>query len=486
LIVNPASPKQQGLSMVVYRSVVSSIVALIMTACAAVNSENTLDAVQSVDDSLEFASGAPHIAPEGVTLQPLGKGQGYELGAQAAQTIPRNEIAYTDANGRTLYVWADEGPEDIWSCPALCMKVFVPFAAPPAARQIQHNTFEEWSVVEREDGTLQWALNGKPLYTYVHDVDPGSVGGLSLAYKGTMRRNAAGRLVGGRGRVVVRGLVEIPDPEPFPSGWKPALFYPVTNVELPPGFLIKEVPDVAAFSLTSDDGHSLYINNEMNEINAADWEPVWAPLLAEPKGDFSFIDREDGIRQWAYRGKALYSFSRDMAPGYANGIKAGGEWSVAMVAQYYMPSEVSLQTTQALGKVLATSDGQTLYRRDGHILQTAGGHSTRRGQPPRPAVGRDIGAEPKCVTECDKWRPFLALDKERPQGFWEVLTRRDGTRQWVYQGYTLWTYDGDRNPGDMNGHDQWTIYVSDDPNVTFDIGTSMTGTAGLYWTIAAP
>ncbi|MEQ9449255.1 MAG: hypothetical protein RLN70_10175, partial [Rhodospirillaceae bacterium] len=73
-----------------------------------------------------------------------------------------------------------------------------------------------------------------------------------------------------------------------------------------------------------------------------------------------------------------------------------------------------------------------------------------------------------------------------PQGFWDTLTRDDGTRQWVYQGYALWTYDGDKNPGDMNGHDEWTIYVEDDPTATFDIGTGMTGTAGLFWSIAAP
>ncbi|MEQ9449205.1 MAG: hypothetical protein RLN70_09920, partial [Rhodospirillaceae bacterium] len=370
--------------MKTYRSSVLLAAASILAACAAGSPESALDASQPIGPSLEFASSAPHATPEGVTLQPLGRGQGYDLGAQAAQAVPRNEIAYADSNGLTLYVWTKEGAEDVWSCPALCMKVFVPFAAPPAARNIEHNTYEEWSVVEREDGTLQWALNGKPLYTYVHDVDPGSVRGINLAYKGTMRRNGAGRIVGARGRVVVRDQTELPDPEPFPSGWESALFYPMTNVELPPGFLIEEVPDVAAFSLTNDKGHTLYVNNRKNEVSEADWRPVPAPFLAAPKGDFSVIDREDGIRQWAYRGKALYKYTRDLAPGYANGLEAGGEWSVATVARYFMPRDVSLQTTRALGKVLATADGQTLYRRDGHILQTAGGHSTRRGRPPRP------------------------------------------------------------------------------------------------------
>lgn len=479
-----ADCKRERLDELVYRSVALLFAAFVVTACAVASPVSTSDVSQSVDNSLKFASSAPYIAPEGVTLQPLGIGQAYSLGA--AQVVPRNEIAYADGNGLTLYFWAEEGKEDVWSCPALCTKVFVPFAAPPAAKNARHDTYEDWAVVERDDGTLQWALNDKPLYTYVHDVDPGSVRGVNPAYKGTMRRNGAGRLVGARGRVVVRGSGVLPDPEPFPPGWTPALFYPVTNAKLPSGFSIEELPDAAAFSLTNDVGHTLYVNNVKNEASEADWQPVRAPLLVTPKGDFSVIDRDDGIRQWAYRGMALYSYSRDLAPGYANGIKANGEWSVAKIAKYYMPSGVSLEETQALGKVLATSDGQTLYRRDGHILQTAGGHGTRRGRPPRPAVGRDIGSEPQCVIECDKWRPFLSLKKERPRGFWDTLIRDDGTRQWVYQGYALWTYDGDTSPGDMNGHDEWTIYVADDPNVTFDIGTGMTGAAGLYWTIAAP
>ena len=399
------------MNLAIYRSVLLLFTLLIMPACTAVNTEDNPDAEQSVTGSLDFDSGVPFIAPEGVTLQPLGKGQGYKLGGQAAQVIPRNEIAYADLNGQTLYTWVNEGPEDIWSCPARCMQVFVPFSAPPAARYAQHDTYEKWSVVEREDETLQWALNDKPLYIYVHDIDPGSVRGINLAYDGSNRRNTAGRIVGIRGRVQRRGQVELPEPEPFPPGWKPALFYPITNAELPPGFLIKEVPDAVSFSLTNDGGHTLYVNNGTNEITAVDWDPVLAPLLLdEPKGHFSFIDRDDGIRQWAYRGKALYSYARDLAPGYANGLKPGGEWRVAKVAKYFLPSEVSLQTTQALGKVLANSGGQTLYRRDGHILQTAGGHGRRRGRLPRPAVGRDIGVEPQCEVECDKWHPFLVLE----------------------------------------------------------------------------
>jgi hypothetical protein len=64
--------------------------------------------------------------------------------------------------------------------------------------------------------------------------------------------------------------------------------------------------------------------------------------------------------------------------------------------------------------------------------------------------------------------------------------RPDGTRQWVYQGYPLYTYQGDKNPGDMNGNDIFNMVLSDNPDQVNSVGTPMHGTAGLYWTIAYP
>src|SRR5580698_8842020 len=105
-----------------------------------------------------------------------------------------------------------------------------------------------------------------------------------------------------------------------------------------------------------------------------------------------------------------------------------------------MPASVSIQRTAGQGNVLATRQGMTLYRRDGYILQSGGGHSLRRGQPPRPAVGRDIGTNARCDGACAQvWHPFTAPADAKPQGFWSVAVRDDGARQWVYQGYALWT-----------------------------------------------
>ena len=74
--------------------------------------------------------------------------------------------------------------------------------------------------------------------------------------------------------------------------------------------------------------------------------------------------------------------------------------------------------TLAQGKVLATAAGKTLYRREAHIDQTGGGHGLRRGQPPRPAIGREIGvANVGCDAACRKvWHPYAAPAGAEPQG----------------------------------------------------------------------
>ncbi|HEY4368824.1 MAG TPA: hypothetical protein VGN07_16435 [Steroidobacteraceae bacterium] len=440
----------------------------------------------AANDRSSQADSAPLATPQGVTMQPLGKAQGYDLGKSTASAIARDQIAYTDTRGLTLYTW-DKDPAGKATCAADCAAAFAPFLVSGTAK-----AFGDWSVIGRDDGKQQWALKGKPLYTYSKDVDPGSLAGDSPANYGAARRNGLGVMVGGGNRgSLSRGDKNT---DPLPEGWRPALAYPI-EMKLPPGMAVKEVPDAAAFVLVDGSNHTLYALDSKAAREMAScstpacrqWLALSAPQLAAAVGDFSIVDRDDGIHQWAYHGKGLYTFSGDLAPGYANGIGVDPRWSVATVLRYYMPSSVSIQTTPGQGRVLATAAGMTLYRRDGYILQSGGGHSLRRGQPARPAVGRDIGTHARCNADCEKvWHPFAAPADAQPSGFWDVALRADGSKQWVYQGYALWTYDGDKQPGDMNGHDSYDIVVPDDPTMVVDVGTPMDGSAGLWWSIALP
>ena len=55
-------------------------------------------------------------------------------------------------------------------------------------------------------------------------------------------------------------------------------------------------------------------------------------MVAEAAGDFFVIIRDDGIKQWAYKGRALYTFAGDLAPGDANGTGVDPKLAVAAVA----------------------------------------------------------------------------------------------------------------------------------------------------------
>lgn len=427
------------------------------------------------------------VTPSGVTLQPLGKAQGYDLGKSTASTIVRGQIAYADKRGLTLYTW-NKDPAGKSTCVGICAESFRPFLAASNSQVLG-----DWSLLDRSDGTKQWALKGRALYTYVKDVDPGSVRGADPANSGALRENRLGVMVGGGYRGEFHGQKSSSDS--FPSDWKPALLYPIADLKLPAEVAVKEIPDAAAFVFVDQTGYSLYEFVGGDESDAEkcaltscqNWRPFVAPQLAEPIGDFTAVARRDGINQWAYKNRLLYTYAGDLAPGYANGIGVDKRWNVAAVMRYYMPPNVSIQRTTGQRIVLATAEGMTLYRRDGYIFQSGGGHSLRRGQPPRPAVGRDIGTDPRCPNDCEKvWHPFLAPANAEARGFWDVATRNNGSKQWVYQGYALWTYGGDKKPGDINGNDTYDIFVSNEPTKVVDVGTPMDGGASLVWSIALP
>lgn len=49
------------------------------------------------------------------------------------------------------------------------------------------------------------------------------------------------------------------------------------------------------------------------------WPPLKASADAAASGDFSVIARDDGSKQWVYKGKPLYLWSKDQKPGDRTG-----------------------------------------------------------------------------------------------------------------------------------------------------------------------
>ena len=61
---------------------------------------------------------------------------------------------------------------------------------------------------------------------------------------------------------------------------------------------------------------------------AMKWPPYLAPPGASASGDYGLSNRNDGSRQWTYRGKPLYFWSGDQKPGDAMGDNIGNVWHV--------------------------------------------------------------------------------------------------------------------------------------------------------------
>ncbi|SPD66042.1 putative lipoprotein [Cupriavidus taiwanensis] len=59
----------------------------------------------------------------------------------------------------------------------------------------------------------------------------------------------------------------------------------------------------------------------------------WPPLMASPgtsgSGQYTIITRDDGSKQWAYRGLPLYRFAKDAKPGDRTGDNVNNVWHVA-------------------------------------------------------------------------------------------------------------------------------------------------------------
>jgi predicted lipoprotein with Yx(FWY)xxD motif len=61
---------------------------------------------------------------------------------------------------------------------------------------------------------------------------------------------------------------------------------------------------------------------------ATNWPPLAAQASDAASGDWSIVTRDDGSKQWAYKGWPLYTFAKDAKPGDATGDNRGNVWHV--------------------------------------------------------------------------------------------------------------------------------------------------------------
>ena len=425
------------------------------------------------------ASFTTAAAPLGVTYQPIGRAQGYGAQRMDARPTPRPEVAYSNENGLTLYTF-DKDEAGKSNCTGDCATTWLPAVPVARAKEIPG-----WTIISHPSGVKQWAHNGKPLYRHKDDKEGGDVIGLGYDTEG-----------GGYGGANGRGLnAKLPD------GWKVHKLTTgaknAAGIASPFGFEVREVTDAAAAVLVDDRSAVLQkvlyayngdITNDKRVCDKAATEcpnfvPVQAPELARASAaDWSVINRKDGIRQWSYKGKPLYTYEGDRITGDVHGAAADKRWQLAVVFDYFRPENVSYSDGSE-GMVLTTNKGMTLYRRDLNAFNPA--HTrVAHDYPYRPRVGRMI-RDVACNAVCQKsWKPHLAPANAQPSGYWGVHVLPDGKKQWTYKDYALYTYVGDKAPGDQFGNLTYDITMGDDPTVDNDAGFPALYKPGFNWGVA--
>ena len=89
-------------------------------------------------------------------------------------------------------------------------------------------------------------------------------------------------------------------------------------------------------ALVDEKGMTLYVydkdatgKSNCDPKCTAKWPPFKATADAKASGDWSIVKRTDGAMQWAYKGKPLYLWEKDKAPGDVTGEGVNNVWHIA-------------------------------------------------------------------------------------------------------------------------------------------------------------
>ncbi|HEY6644383.1 hypothetical protein [Povalibacter sp.] len=295
----------------------------------------------------------------------------------------------------------------------------------------------KWSVIERKDGIRQWAYDGNALYTSVLDEQPGDV------YGGTFRRTGG----------------DAPG-ERKPIG-PPSM--------IPPQFTI--VPSLAGRMLVTSDARSVYAyaKDAPGKSNcladcARQWTPVLAPAYAKDRGEFSIVQREPGIRQWAFRNQPLYTRVADEKARTQSGSDVP-DWSNVYTQRAPAPPADFTTQDSVSGIVLADKQGKTVYLYncgDDALDQLACDH------PDSPQAYRFTVCGAGDPQRCLENFPYVLAAKGAKSNnrIWSVMQidpmtgKRAAPGQpgalsvWAFRKRPVYTMFRDSKPGDVQG-DTW-------------------------------
>lgn len=256
------------------------------------------------------------------------------------------------------------------------------------------------------------------------------------------------------------------DPDPVPGS-----NVAVVGTDTDLGRILVDANGMTLYGFTNDaDGQSACTGT------CAD---AWPPLAVGPDWEvgpeldsaiFNTYTREDGSEQLVVGPWPLYTFSEDTVPGDTKGQGSGGVWFVVSADDGTLirdgadggdgePDDAAADDAAAddaadvqvgqtdLGEVLTDAGGRTLY-----------------------AFTDDADGFPTCTGECaGTWPPLLVegepslVEGLDPTVFTTVDGAEGGT-QLVAGSWPLYTFTGDSEPGDVNGHGSSGVWFAVAPD----------------------
>ncbi|MFH5774703.1 COG4315 family predicted lipoprotein [Paracoccus broussonetiae] len=105
----------------------------------------------------------------------------------------------------------------------------------------------------------------------------------------------------------------------------PALAQPAMVGKTASGEVLVDAKGMTLYTFDKDGGGASACVGEC----AVNWPPLPAASDAKAEGDFAPIARADGSAQWAYKGKPLYTWIKDKAPGDITGDGVKEVWHLA-------------------------------------------------------------------------------------------------------------------------------------------------------------
>ncbi|MFG2756032.1 SCO0930 family lipoprotein [Streptomyces wuyuanensis] len=216
--------------------------------------------------------------------------------------------------------------------------------------------------------------------------------------------------------------------------------------------------------LTDSEGLTLYrfdkdsvdpVTSNCNGDCAKAWPVVAAgDVTPAPGTDASLIGsvtRADGTKQLTVGGWPMYRYAKDAKPGDANGQGVGGTWYASAPdgkkaalgggggeeagGESADLAGLSVRKDPKLGEIVVDKNGMTVYR---FMKDSAWPMKTA------------------CTGAClEKWPVVAPVDKNDTEGILKkgfvTFDRPDGIKQQTIDCWPIYTFAGDKKPGDTNG-----------------------------------